>query len=43
MVLDIELSVSAWYQKTRLVLLHATGLLLLLLLAAGNGGVRHMF
>ena len=41
-VLDIELSVSAWYQKTRLVLLHATGLLLLLL-AAGNGGVRHMF
>ena len=41
-VLDIELSVSAWYQKTRRVLLSARCLLLLLLLhAAASGGVRH--
>ena len=39
-VLDIELSVSAWYQKTRRVLLRARRLLLLLLLAAERGGVR---
>ena len=41
-VLDIELSVSAWYQKTRRVPLRARRLLLLLLLlAAERGGVRH--
>ena len=34
MVLDIELSVSAWYHKTRRVLLRARRLLLLLLLTA---------
>ena len=34
MVVDIELSVSAWYHKTRRVLLHARRLLLLLLLTA---------
>ena len=40
--LDIELSVSAWYQKTRRVPLRARRLLLLLLLlAAERGGVRH--
>ena len=39
-VLDVELSVSAWYQKTRRVLLRARHLLLLLLLAAERGGVR---
>ena len=44
-VLDVELSVSAWYQKTRRTLLRARCLLLLLLLAADNrelesGGVR---
>ena len=33
-VLDIELSVSAWYHKTRRVLLRARRLLLLLLLTA---------
>ena len=33
-VLDIELSVRAWYHKTRLVLLRARCLLLLLLLTA---------
>ena len=33
-VLDIELFVSAWYHKTRRVLLHARRLLLLLLLSA---------
>ena len=33
-VLDIELSVSTWYHKTRRVLLRARRLLLLLLLAA---------
>ena len=33
-VLDIELSVSTWYHKTRRVMLHARRLLLLLLLAA---------
>ena len=33
-VLDIELSVSAWYHKTRCVLLRARRLLLLLLLTA---------
>ena len=46
-VLDVELSVSAWYQKTRRVLLRARRLLLLLLLllllAAASGGVRHNF
>ena len=43
-VLDIELSVSAWYQKTRGVPLRARRLLLLLLpLAAASGGVRHIF
>ena len=35
-VLDIELSVSAWYQKTRRALLRARCLLLLLLLAADS-------
>ena len=39
-VLDIELSVSAWYQKTRRVLLRARRLLLLLLVVAESGGVR---
>ena len=39
-VLDIELSVSAWYQKTRRVLLRARRLLLLLLLSAESGSVR---
>ena len=39
-VFDIELSVSAWYQKTRRVLLRARRLLLLLLLAPETGGVR---
>ena len=34
MRLDIELSVSAWYQKTRCALLRARRLLLLLFLAA---------
>ena len=34
MVLDIELSVSAWYRKTRRVLLRARRLLLLLLVTA---------
>ena len=33
-MLDIELSVSAWYYKTRRVLLRARRLLLLLLLTA---------
>ena len=42
MVLDIELSVSAWYRKTRRVLLRARRLLLLLL-AAASGGVRQKF
>ena len=42
-VLDIELSVSAWDQKTRRVLLRARRLLLLLLLATASGGVRHKF
>ena len=32
-VVDIELSVSAWYHKTRRVLLHARRLLMLLLTA----------
>ena len=41
-VLDIELSVSAWYQRTQRVLLRARRLLLLLLEATG-GGVRHKF
>ena len=41
MVLDIELSVSARYQKTR-VLLRARRVLLLLA-AAASGGVRHKF
>ena len=36
MILDIELSVSAWYQKTRRALLRARCLLLLLLLAADS-------
>ena len=40
-VLDIELSVSARYQKTR-VLLRARRLLLLLV-AAASGGVRQKF
>ena len=40
-VLDIELSVCTWYQKTRCVLLRARRLLLLLRLAAARGGVRH--
>ena len=39
-VLDTELSVSAWYQKTRRVLLRARRLLLLLLLSAESGSVR---
>ena len=40
-VLDVELSMSALYHKTRHVLLRAMRLLLLLLfLAAENGGVR---
>ena len=39
-VLDIELSVSAWYEKARRVLLHARRILLLLLHAALRGGVR---
>ena len=41
-VLDIELSVSPWYQKNRRVQLRARRLLLLLLLllAAESGGVR---
>ena len=38
-VLDIELSLSAWYHKTRRVLLRARRLLLLLL-TAESGGVR---
>ena len=41
-VLNIELSVSVWYQKTRRVLLRAEGRLLLLLLTAESrdDGVR---
>ena len=41
-VLDIELSVSAWYQKTRRVLLRVGRLqnLLLLLLSVESRGVR---
>ena len=39
-VRDIELSMSAWYQKTRRVLLSARRILLVLLLAAERGGVR---
>ena len=39
-VLDIELSVSAWYQKNRRVLLCARRLLLLLLRAAERDGLR---
>ena len=42
-VLDIELSVSTWYHKTRRVLRRARRLLLLLLLAAASGTVRHKF
>ena len=48
-VLDIELSVSAWYHKTRRVLLRARRLLLLLLTAESREqrravcGVRHNF
>ena len=38
-VLDIELSVSARYQKARVLL--RTRRLLLLLVAAASGGVRH--
>ena len=41
-VLDIELSVSARYQKTR-VLLCARRLVLLLVAAPASGGVRHNF
>ena len=41
-VLDIELSVSARDQKTR-VLLCAQRLVLLLVAAAASGGVRHKF
>ena len=39
-VLDIELSVSAWYPKTRRVLLRARRRLLLLLVSAESRGVR---
>ena len=39
-VLDIELSVSSWYQKTRRALLHARCLLLLLLLLAVDNRER---
>ena len=39
-VLDIELSVIAWYQKTRRVLLRARRLVLLLLVSAESRGVR---
>ena len=39
-VLNIELSVSVWYQKTRRVLMRARRLLLLLLLSAESRGVR---
>ena len=49
-VLDIELSVSAWYQKIRRAVLRARCLVLLLLLAADSRerrcvvcGVRHNF
>ena len=41
-VLDIELSVCARHQKTR-VLLCARRLVLLLIAAAASGGVRHKF
>ena len=41
-VLDIELSVSARHQKTR-VLLRAWRLVLLLIAAAATDGVRHKF
>ena len=41
-MLDIELSVSARDQKTR-VLLCAQRLVLLLVAAAASGGVRHKF
>ena len=40
---NMELSVSAWYHKNRRVILRARCLLLLLLLAAETGGVRHKF
>ena len=40
LVLDIELSMSVWYQKTRRVLMRTRRLLLLLLLSAGSHGVR---
>ena len=39
-VLDIELSVSAWYHKTRRVLLRVRRLLLLMLLTAESKGRR---
>ena len=39
-VLDIELSVSAWYHKTRRVLLRARRLLLLLLLLTAESKER---
>ena len=39
-VLDIELSVSAWYHKTRRALLRARRLLVLLLLTAESKGRR---
>ena len=41
-VLDIELSVSARYEKTR-VLLCARRLVLLLIAVTASGGVRHNF
>ena len=40
LVLDIELSMSVWYQKTRRVLMRTRRLLLLLLLSAESRGVR---
>ena len=41
-MLDVELSVSAYHQKTR-VLLCAQRLVLLVVAAAGRGGVGHTF
>ena len=41
-VLDIELSVSAWYHKTRRVLLRARRLLLLLLLLTAESKERRL-
>ena len=41
-VLDIKLSVSAWYHKTRRVLLRARRLLLLLLLLTAESKERRL-